>query len=135
MLVADADVPGPVINALKTLQYPISTYEDIGAPIRPDTALMEYMLRYSPSRVLVTMDTGIPSQAYTVQYLKEGLTVVLLRWKTSTFKDFQEMASMILRYGEKWEQIASGTPSIISVTRNRYRTRAWRDVPGSISLK
>lgn len=96
---------------------------------------MEYMLRYSRSRVLVTMDTGIPSQAYTVQYLREGLTVVLLRWKTSTFKDFQEMASMILRYGEKWEQIACGTPSIISVTRSGYRTRAWRDVPESISQK
>ena len=28
MLVADADVPGPVVDALKTLSYPIATFED-----------------------------------------------------------------------------------------------------------
>ena len=133
MLVADADVPGPVIDALKVLQYPIATYDDIGAPIRPDTELMAYALRHS--RVLVTMDKGIPSQAYTAQFPARGLTVVLLRWKTSTYKDFQEMVGMILRYGEKWEQIASHTPSIISVSRSGSRDRAWGDVPESISQR
>ena len=44
MLVADADVPGPVIAALKILRYPIATHVDIGAPVRPDTALMDSVL-------------------------------------------------------------------------------------------
>ena len=58
MLVADADVPGPVISALKILKYPIATYRDIGAPVRPDTALIEHMLDHTDCRVLVTHDRG-----------------------------------------------------------------------------
>ncbi len=131
MLVSDADVPMPVISALKILRYPIVTYNDIEAPVRPDKALMEHVLLHS--RVLVTRDTGIPSQAYVAQYPSQGLTVALLRWKTSTYKDFQEMALAILRYGEKWEEIASHTPSIISVNRNRSRERAWSEIPADIS--
>ena len=130
MLVADADIPFPVIRALKILQYPIATFDDIGAPVRPDKALMEHVLQHS--RVLITRDTGIPSQAYVAQYPAQGLSVVLLRWKTSTPKDFQEMAMMILRHGEEWEQRASHTPSIISVNRNGSRYRAWSDVPDDI---
>ena len=82
--------------------------------------------------VLVTMDTGIPSQAYLFEYAQNGLTVVVLRWKKSTPKDWQEMAVSILRYGEDWEQIAAVTPSVISVNRRRSRARAWQDVPTSI---
>ena len=130
MLVADADIPFPVIRALKILQYPIATFDDIGAPVRPDKALMEHVLQHS--RVLITRDTGIPSQAYVAQYPAQGLSVVLLRWKTSTAKDFQEMAMMILRHGEEWEKRASHTPSIISVNRNGSRYRAWSDVPDDI---
>ena len=130
MLVADADIPFPVIRALKILQYPIATFDDIGAPVRPDKALMEHVLQHS--RVLITRDTGIPSQAYVAQYPAQGLSVVLLRWKTSTPKDFQEMAMMILRHGGEWEQRASHTPSIISVNRNGSRYRAWSDVPDDI---
>ncbi len=59
MLVTDADVPFPVVRALKILQYPTATFDEIGAPVRPDKALMEYVLRYS--RVLVTREMGIPS--------------------------------------------------------------------------
>ena len=130
MLIADADVPYPVIQALKILRYPISAFDEIGAPARPDKALMEHVLRYS--RVFVTCDTGIPSQAYVAQFPQQGLSVVLLRCKTSTPKDFQEMAMMILRHGEEWEELASHTPSIISVNRNRSRHRAWSDVPDEI---
>ena len=130
MLVADADIPIPVIRALKILQYPIATFDDIGAPVRPDKALMEHVLQHS--RVLITCDTGIPSQAYVAQYPAQGLSVVLLRWKTSTSKDFQEMAMMILRHGEEWEERALHTPSIISVNRNGSRYRAWSDVPDDI---
>jgi hypothetical protein len=127
MLVADADVPGPVIAALKILRYPIATHVDIGAPVRPDTALMDSVLAHS--HVLVTRDAGIPSQAYVAQYPRRGLTVVLLRWKTATFKDFQEMAEMILRDGTRWEEIASHTPSVISVNKRGSRHRAWQHVP------
>ena len=86
MIVADADVPFPVIRALKILQYPIATFDEIGAPVRPDKALMEHVLLHS--RVLVTRDMGIPSQAYVAQYPAQGLSIALLRWKTSTPKDF-----------------------------------------------
>ena len=57
MLVADADVPFPVIRALKILQYPIATFDEIGAPVRPDKALMENVLRYSQVLVARYGDT------------------------------------------------------------------------------
>ncbi len=131
MLVADADVPAPVISALKLLRYPIVTCNEIGAPVRPDKALMEHVLLRS--RILITRDMGIPSQAYVAQYPAQGLSVVILRWKSSTYKDFQQMALAILRDGEKWEEKASHTPSVISVNRNGSRYRAWSDVPDDIS--
>ena len=133
MLVADADVPGPVIAALKILKYPIATYQDIGAPVRPDTALIEHMLSHGHGRVLVTHDRGIPAQAYIDQFHQRGLTVVLLRWKTSTPRDFQEMALRILQDGVKWEEIAEQAPSVISANRTGYRIRPWTDVPESIA--
>jgi hypothetical protein len=131
MLIADADVPPPVIEALKVLRYPIATYDEVGAPIRPDKALMAHILAHS--RVLVTRDLGIPSQAYVAQYAEQGLTIVLLRWKTSTYRDFQEMTKAILHDGARWEEIASNTPSVISVNRQGSRYRAWTEVPDSIS--
>ena len=133
MLVADADVPGPVITALKALRYPIVTFQDIGAPIRPDTALIEHMLNHSDHRILLTLDQGIPAQAYIDQFHRRGLTVALLRWKSSTARDFQEMAIRILQDGEKWEEIAARSPSVISVNRRGFRVRQWKDVPDSIS--
>ena len=132
MLVADADVPSQVVDALKILKYPIATYQDIGAPVRPDSALIEHMLSHSDYRVLVTRDTGIPGQAYIDQFHRRGLTVVLLRWKTSTPRDFQEMAVRILLDGEKWEQTAADTPSVISANRRGSRIRQWRDLPDSM---
>ena len=131
MLVADADVPGPVIAALKILRYPIATYDDIGAPVSPDTALMACVL--DRSRVLITRDKGIPSQAYVAQYAQRGLTIVLLRWRTTTAEDLQKMAETILRDGSKWEETASYTPSIISVSKHGSRSRAWGSVPETIA--
>ncbi len=124
MLVADADVPRPVVDALKILRYPIATYEDIGAPARPDTALMDHCIR-TGNYVLVTRDTGIPSQAYVARYPERGLTVALLRWKSSTFEDFQKMAELILRDGAKWEATAAREPSVISVGARGSRYRPW----------
>lgn len=128
MLVADADVPRPVVDALKILRYPIATYEEIGAPARPDTALLEHCLR-TGHYVLVTRDTGIPSQAYVARYPQRGLTVALLRWKTSTFADFQKMAEAILRDGAKWEAAAAREPSVISVGARGSRYRPWSGIP------
>ena len=128
MLVADADVPGPVVDALNILRYPIATYEDIGAPARPDTALMDHCIR-TGNYVLVTRDTGIPSQAYVARYPERGLTVALLRWKTSTFEDFQKMAEMILKDGAKWEATAAREPSVISVSRHGSRIKPWGEIP------
>ena len=132
MLVADADVPGPVISALKTLQYPIVTFRVIGAPVRPDTALIEHMLSNSDHRVLVTQDRGIPGQAYIDQFHRRGLTVVLLRWKTSTPRDFQEMALRILQDGKKWKAAAAESPTVISANSRNSRVRPWKEIPGSI---
>ncbi len=83
--------------------------------------------------VLVTLDTGIPSQAYLYEYAHHGLTVVVLRWKTQFPKDWQQMVTAILRDGEKWERTTAETPSIIGVTRSRSRVRPWSTIPPSIA--
>ena len=67
MLVADADLPEPVMKALRAVRYPIARYSDLGLPVRPDGALMQKMLESTEHRVLVTLDAGIPSQAYSYQ--------------------------------------------------------------------
>ena len=104
--------------------------------IRAALATVEYMCegnRTAWKQVEMSVssdkDTGIPSQAYVGQYAQAGLTIVLLRWKTLTYRDFQKMTEMVLRDGEKWMEIASHTPSIISVSRRGSRPRAWSQVP------
>ena len=126
-LVADGDVPDPVIRALQEVRYGIVRARELGIPIRPDTALMAGL--ESPRHVLVTRDTGIPSQAYLFEFGQRGLTVVVLRWKQSRPKDFQEMVMIILRNGESWEHTAADTPSIISVNRQGSRFRDWTTLP------
>jgi hypothetical protein len=131
MLVADADVPDPVIEALKILGYGIVRYNELNLPIRPDGPLMEGVL--ANNGVLLTKDNGIPSQAYLFQYAQHGLTVVVLRWKQSNPKAWQEMAETILRDGASWEELANHTPSVISVTRRGSRPRAWSTIPADIA--
>ena len=129
MLVADADVPGPVLQKLRAIDFPIVSFREIGAPVRPDSALIEHMLSSSDHRVLVTLDKGIPSQRYVAQFCERGLTVVLLRWKTSTTRDFEEMVSRILSDGDRWEQAAAEFPHVISANRHRSRYRQVGDIP------
>ncbi len=81
-LVADGDVQDQIVQALQAVKYDIVTYDQLGLPIRPDKLLMERIL--SLGGVLVTRDTGIPSQAYLYQFAQYGLTVVVLRWKESS---------------------------------------------------
>ena len=126
-LVADADIPEPVIRSLQILKYDIVRYSEIGLPSRPDRALMEALLQ--SGGILLTRDTGIPSQAYLHQYGIHGLTVVLLRWKQQRARDWQEMVEAILRYGESWERTARETPSLISVSRSGSRARPWHALP------
>ena len=130
-LIAYSDPPRPLIGALKILKYDIATLEELAIPVRPDSELMAGLLR-TPHRVLVTMDTGIPSQAYLYRYAQAGLTVVLLRWKTRTPRDLQEMAVAILTHGSAWEALAAREPGIISVSRSGWRHRAWSRIPATI---
>ncbi len=44
MLVADADLPEPVMKALRAVRYPIARYSDLGLPVRPAGALTQKML-------------------------------------------------------------------------------------------
>jgi len=90
-LIADADVPAQVLSALRVLSFDIATLEELGIPVRPDRDLMAVLMQ-TDHRVLLTMDTGIRSQAYLYRYAQAGLTVVLLRWKGRGPKDLQEMA-------------------------------------------
>lgn len=131
MLIADADVPDQVIQALQAVRFEIIRAKELGIPIDDDRPLMEGVRERNG--VLTTKDTGIPSQAYLYQYAQNGLTVVVLRWKKSRPKDWQEMVLAILRDAELWHQIAAKTPSVISVTRTGSRPRAWRDIPATIA--
>jgi hypothetical protein len=131
MLVADADLPDPVVAGLQLLKYDIRRYHEISAPVSPDSELMEVVLR--SGGVLVTRDTGIPSQAYLFEHAARGLSVVVLRWKQSPATEWQKMAQAILRYGSDWEQIAAVDPSVISVSRSGSRPRSWKSLPPDIS--
>ncbi len=130
-LIADADLYDPVIRALKEVRYPILRYDEIGAPIRPDSGLMARVLEFG-ARVLVTRDTGVPLQAYAFEYAHNGLTVVLMRWKNAQPEAWQEMVASILVHGREWERIANTDPSVITVNRRGYRSRSWSSVPGSL---
>ena len=130
-LVADADVPDPIIRALQELRYDIVRAGDLGLANRPDRDLMAAILQ--TGGVLLTLDKGIPSQAYLYEYAHHGLTVVVLRWKTQFPRDWQEMAYAILRDGHKWLQMAAEAPSIISVSRSGSRVRPWSSIPPSIA--
>lgn len=131
MLIADADIPYPVVQALKILEYEIATLEESNLPIRPDRDILQGALRLKG--VIITKDTGIPSQAYLFEYAQYGLTVVVLRWKQSNPKAWQEMTEAILRDGASWEKLAAQTPSVISVNRYGSRARSWATIPSTIA--
>ena len=123
--VADDDLYEPVKAALEKLHFDI-----IRAPARDDKNLLAKTLELG--KVLITRDTGIPSQAYAFEFAKNGLSVVVLRWKGSNATVWQEMTLAILRYSKEWECIANTEPSVISVKKNGYRARAWKNIPEAI---
>ena len=128
-LVADGDVPDPVIRALQAVQYDIVRPQELGVPLRPDTSLMAGLR--PGEHVLVTRDTGIPSQAYLFEFGQRGLTVVVLRWKRQLPKDWQKRVMAVLRDGESWERMAARAPSVISVNRRGSRPRGWSSLPST----
>lgn len=129
MLIADGDVPDPVITSLQAVQFPIVRYKELALPVRPDKQLMAKIL--SAQGIMLTMDKGIPSQAYLFEYAQNGLTVVVLRWKKSRPIDFQQMVLAILRDGESWGNTTQ--PSVISVSQHGSRPRAWSTIPSTIA--
>ena len=129
---ADQDVPNPVKQALKAVRFPFRTVEEDGVPLGGDRGIMVRALNDLKGAVLITCDTGMPSQAYYYQYAQGGLTVVVLRWKGRTDRDLQEMLLAILRYSDEWLGVASDRPFVISVSRSGSRQRAWSEIPESI---
>ncbi|MCY4654044.1 MAG: hypothetical protein OXC95_12880 [Dehalococcoidia bacterium] len=130
MLVVDKNIPGPVLDALRTWEAPIATAGDIGVPDRFGLALIERMHSCDSSpTILVTRNKRLPGRAYAARFHQRGLTVVLLRWKTFARSDMREMARTILEDGPKWEEIASRSPSVISVSPEGSRVCAWNDFP------
>lgn len=130
-LVADADVPDQVIRSLQAVKYPILRLIELGLPLRPDRDVMGGLVS-SGNRVLVTRDCGIPSQAYLFQYAARGITVVVLRWKKSDARAFQQMVRAVLTHGEEWERAAAERPCVISVNNRSSRARPWATIPPSI---
>ena len=125
-LIADECVYEPIIQALEAVHYRIVRIREVGS-VRPDSVVMQTAL--DRGSVLLTLDIGIPSQAYVDEYASKGLSVVLLRWKKATPKDWQQIVETILRDGEKWEAIAAEAPCVISVQYGRMRVRRWSDIP------
>ncbi len=129
--IADDNVPDPVIQALLAVKFDIKRIKDIVAT-KPDYSVMQSCLE--ENGILVTFDLGIPSQAYYYEFAKNGLTVVLLRWKRSTYRDWQEMVEIILRDAHIWKEAASKESSIISVSYKRgSRVRFWSTIPPLIA--
>ena len=85
----DLDVPSPVIQGLRAVRFLFRSVEDDGIPLGVDRGIMARALNDLNGAVLITCDTGIPSQAYYYQYAQNGLTVVVLRWKRRTDRDLQ----------------------------------------------
>ncbi len=131
-LLFDQDIPEPVVAALRAVRFPFYTVDEGEVPGGKDKGVMERALALNCA-ILVTRDLGMYPQAYYHQYTQNGLTVVQLRWKRNTNKDFQEMLLAILRDCDSWESFAKEGPSIISVNRKGSRRRDWQSIPTSIA--
>lgn len=127
-LILDQCVYEPIIRALEAVQYDCVRLSLVtGSGQSPNEAVMQASL--DRQAVLVPLDTGIPSQAYVDEFAAKGLTVVLLRWKTATPKDWQQILETILRHGAEWERIAASNPSVVSVRYRQMRPRPWSSIP------
>lgn len=126
ILVADHCIYDPVVQALKKLKFPILSISELQDEIADYTVLQACL---DNSGLLITLDKGIPSQAYAFEYANKGLSVVLLRWKSSKQDAWQQITEVILRDYNNWIEIAEKDTSIISVSyRGGTRARAWSDI-------
>ena len=129
-LIADHCIYDPIIQALSALRLPILRIQDIQSKM-PDYSVMQACLENDG--ILLTLDKGIPSQAYAFEYAKDGLTVVLLRWKSNSPRAWQQITEIILRDYEQWIEVAETETSVISVSYNRgSRPHSWADISPKI---
>ena len=130
-LFADANVPEPIIVALEAVRFDIRRTSELLPSTGTDRDVMRAVLE--ANGILVTFDAGIPSQAYAYQFARRGLSVILLRWETSTPKDWQEIVVAILRGADDWRESAGNRPAVLSVSRGGTRIRPWSDIPVEIA--
>jgi hypothetical protein len=128
---ADANVPEPIIAALDAVRFDIRRTSELRPSTSTDRDVMGAVLE--AGGILVTFDAGIPSQAYAYQFAERGLSVVLLRWKTSTPKDWQEIVAAILRGADSWRESTSNEPAVLSVSKRGTRIRPWSEIPSQIA--
>ena len=131
ILVADADVRDPIVQALQAIRFPAYRLNELSIPIRPDAAMMQGVLE--AGGLLLTFDTGIPSQAYLHQFGQAGLTVAVVRLVPDGPVAWQKATEIILRDWHTWQQVAARAPSVISVTWSGSRSRAWEDLPSTMA--
>ena len=133
IFITDHLVYDPIVRALLEVRFDVKRINEI-LQTKPDRFVMQACLENDG--ILITMDRGIPSQAYYYEFGQNGLTVVVLRWKTATPTDWQQMVEVILREANKWREAAKLAPSIISVSYKRgSRIRAWSTIPPIIALE
>ena len=113
-LIADASVPDPVVRALQAVRFDIRRLDEIAAGDITDRAVAHSVLQ--SGGILITLDLGRASSAYTSELIENGLTVVSLRWNASTPLDWQRMVDAILRKAESWMRAAGDGPSLINVS-------------------
>jgi len=131
IFVADDCIYDPIVRALQIIRFEVKRRTDIGTR-SPDPPILEACLH--DHNILITFDMGIPPQAYLYDFGQNGLTIVLLRWKTSTYKDWQQIVEIILRDSSKWKESAQKEAGIISVNYKKgSRIRLWKDIPPIIS--
>ena len=131
ILVADADVRDPIVQSLQAVRFPIHRVTELNIPLRPDTAMMQGVLK--ADGLLVTYDTGIPSQAYLYRFGQAGLTMVVVRLVPDGPAAWQKAVEVILRDWHAWQGIATETPSVISITWGGSRARTWEGLPHSMA--
>lgn len=125
-LIADHCIYDPILRALSSLKFPIVSITQLQSET-PDFTVIQACL--DNDGVLLTLDKGMPPQAYAFQYAANGLSVVLLRWKSSAAEAWQQITEVILRDYKQWIEIAQRETSVISVSyRGGSRPRSWEEI-------
>jgi hypothetical protein len=133
MFIADHCILDPVVQSLLAVKFDIKRIKDCTEKT-DDISVMRVCI--DRKAILITLDRGMSSQAYYYQFSKNGLSIILLRWKHQTYLDWQQMVQVILRDHNLWGKAVKIDPSMISVSFTRgTRVRPWSKVPSLISLQ